>query len=226
VEGTSTDQEIGELSSREPSSLAPSRDDIWKKVPRADQPDPSFDRSESPVDQPDSPSPQRPRRPGLRHLLPLAVVAGAFGLQLLGHNDHSQPQPEAQPQTPAPTRSIGSSPEVSAYIAQVQRICRRHDRQVAASGMVPIDAIVRSETGETSRMAAVPAPPGAHVMRQTLLRARHNVDAVTKRAYLQMSRSSHPSVTFQQRILPKVRRRVSRMYAVFGSFGIHCNASA
>jgi len=152
-------------------------------------------------------------------VLSVGAIVLAFVFQALGHD--SKPE---QPGPPA-VHPLGSNPEVRAYLTRVQAICRRHDRQVEASGQVPIDAIVRSETGVTSRIAAVPAPSGAREMRHTLLRARHRVDEITARGYRLMSRSSDPAATFERRIAPVVRTRVARMYETFGSFGIHCNAS-
>ena len=100
------------------------------------------------------------------------------------HQSGDGPSPEP------PAAIANAGPEVTAYLTQIETICRAHDRMIAMHpGDTPLDKIVRSETRVTSQIAAVPAPSDATEMRLAMLKARRGVDGIAIRTYRLMAKA-------------------------------------
>jgi hypothetical protein len=117
---------------------------------------------------------------------------------------------------------VGS--EVREYLAQVETICRDHNREIRGSGKVPTQTIVQSEAAITSRIAALPAPPDAREVRKRLLGARRKIDRLAIWQHRAMSQSKRPQRTYRNRVRPVLRRRIPSLYQVFASFDIDCSS--
>jgi hypothetical protein len=125
---------------------------------------------------------------------------------------------------PGNVAGLEVGPEVREYLAQVETVCRAHNREIRASGKVPTETIVQSEAATTSRIAAIGPPSDAREVRKRLLAARREIDRLAIWQHRAMSRSKRPQRTYRKRVRPVLRRRIPALYRVFASFGIDCSS--
>jgi hypothetical protein len=134
-------------------------------------------------------------------------------------------EPDTEPVSPA-THGLRASAETRDYLNEVRAICQAHDREIAVDDKTTIAEIVRSETGVTSRIAALAVPLEAREISRHLIAARRRMDRTTVWVYRVMERSERPLRVYNERLQPVVFRRTSEMYQTFGSYGVHCNTAS
>jgi hypothetical protein len=118
---------------------------------------------------------------------------------------------------------VDSGTDVQEYLAQVQAICRAHDRQDALTGGVPFEQFVRYETNVTTQIAMLPFPSEVTNVRRFLLDARKRMDRTAIWVTRVMTASDHPGRVYRQRLRQTVNRRAARLYQTFESYGVRCN---
>jgi hypothetical protein len=107
----------------------------------------------------------------------------------------------------------------TAYLSDLQDICRQRERQ---TGNAPVDVILREELAYTRRVAAVRAPPSMVGIRRSILQGRRRFDRALTAMNSRLSQSDHVSQRFVDALTEPVARIATDSNDRFARVGIVC----